>query len=60
MKALETNLNEILKKMRGQRMNKEQKSFLSHLQEKVKNRQITVKEAKRLWNKKYNVWKGEA
>ena len=50
-------LNKILKQMLGKPMNKKQKHFLNHLREQVKSKQITVEEAKQLWNEKYRVWK---
>jgi len=50
-------LNNILNDMLGEKMNSEQKRFLNKLRIKVKKKELTVKEAKDIWNKKYKVWR---
>lgn len=47
-------LDTLRKKMLGKKMTKEQLKFQEELRQKVKNREITMEEAHRIWRKKYS------
>mgnify|MGYP001578375284 FL=1 len=46
-------LNKLVKEIMGKPMTKEQKEFQEILRAKVRNKEITVKEGHKVWNKKY-------
>ena len=48
-------LNRLAKEMLGKRMTKEQLKFQDELRKKVKSKEITLVEAHRIWEEKYNV-----
>ena len=43
-------LNKLLKEMAGKPMTKEQLKFRDELRKRVKNKEITVEEAHKIWN----------
>ena len=45
-------LNKLTNKMLGKPMTKKEERLLESLRQKVKNHEITVKEAHEIWNKK--------
>ena len=46
-------INNILKGMLGNKMTKEQLLFQEILREKVKNKEITIENAHKIWREKY-------